>query len=37
VIAIATSATLLEQFSWAGLDNLTVPLLVGLMGAWLSG
>ncbi|MBJ7364315.1 MAG: dolichol kinase [Synechococcus sp. SupBloom_Metag_053] len=37
VIAIATSATLLEQFSWAGLDNLTVPLLVGLMGAWLRG
>jgi len=37
VIAIATSATLLEQFSWAGLDNLTVPLLVGVMGAWLRG
>jgi len=37
VIAIATSATLLEQFSWAGLDNLTVPLLVGAMGAWLRG
>lgn len=37
VIAIATCATLLEQFSWAGLDNLTVPLLVGLMGAWLRG
>jgi len=37
VIAIATSATLLEQFSWAGLDNLTVPLLVSVMGAWLRG
>ena len=37
VIAIATSATLLEQFSWAGLDNLTVPLLVGVIGAWRRG
>lgn len=37
VIAIATSATLLEQFSWGGLDNFTVPLLVGAMAAWLRG
>jgi phytol kinase len=37
VIAIAITATILEQFSWAGLDNLTVPLLVGAMGTWLRG
>ena len=35
LLAIAASATLLEQFSWGGIDNFSVPLLVAAMAHWL--
>ena len=34
-LAIATTATALEQISVAGVDNLSVPLVVGLLWATL--
>jgi dolichol kinase len=32
LVLIALAATALEQVAWLGIDNLTVPLLVG--GLW---
>ena len=36
LLALALAATLLEQLSWAGLDNLSVPLGVAALAAWLT-
>ena len=33
LIALGGAATLLEQLSWGGLDNLTVPLGVAWLGS----
>jgi dolichol kinase len=36
LLAVAVAATLLEQLSWAGLDNLSVPLGVAVLASWLT-
>lgn len=35
LLAIAATATALEQLSWGGLDNLTVPLATAWLCSWL--
>ena len=35
LIALSAAATLLEQISWGGLDNFSVPMGLGAMAYWL--